>query len=435
MLLVYTPNLTSRVEYIVNYVLGDLVGVKYELTSDADFFKMQKGAKISYGPSSVSSHHIYSHSLLIENDIKQFNVPLNNEGEIPKLFPSAEPAFINFDVFAASFYLISRYEEYLPFKADEHGRYSSKSSIARKHNFLHQPVVNLWAQELKVKLQNTFPTLSFKERKFEFINTFDIDNAFAYKAKPVWRKFASFARGLLLFQFDEVAQRLAVWFGGKKDPYDTYDLIVETHKKFNLNSIMFFLLGDYAVLDKNISHQNKAMQKLIEKISTHMKLGIHPSYKSNSQPNLVLTEKERLQEIVDKPVIDSRQHYLKLTFPDTYNNLIVSGIKHDYTLGYADDWGFRAGTCVPFYYYNLVENKSTDLLLHPNIIMEGTFKHYLKYPVKKSIAEIEKAIDEVFGVSGVFISLWHNESLSENKNWKNWSTVYLKMVEYIANKR
>ncbi|MBT8195651.1 MAG: hypothetical protein HKO56_08335 [Bacteroidia bacterium] len=434
MLLVYTPNITSRIEYIVSYVLGELVGVKYVLTSDLDFFKKQEDAKISYAPNSESSNHIYSHSLLFETGVKQFDVPINKDEELPKLFPSEVNAFLNFDVFAASFYMISRYEEYLPFKADKHGRFTSDLSKAGKHNFLHKPVVNLWAAELKNKLQETFSSLEFKERKFQFINTFDIDNAYAYLGKGFLRNHGAWVRASWTRKFSENIERVAVWRGKRKDPYDTYDTITTINKKYNLNSIVFFLLGNYSSFDKNLSHKTELLQELIKRLSKEMKIGIHPSYKSNRKPKQIAIEKQRLENILGESITSSRQHYLKLSFPSTYRNLIINGIKEDYTLCYADDWGFRAGTCVPFYFYDLSEELITHLKLFPTTIMEATFRYYLGYRFEKTSTEIEKAIDEVYNVNGTFISLWHNESLSENSIWKGWSNIYFKMIDYVTQK-
>ena len=435
MLLVYIENITPRISYTFDYVFNQLLGVDYKLESDIEKFKQHSEPKFSYGPEKVFSNHLLSHSLLFENDIKKMDLEVATLKNLTVLFPTNKDSLLKFDIFSAVFYMISRYEEYLPYHADEHGRFTSDLSIASKHGFLNQPVVNLWALQLKEKLQNLFPSLIFKNRKFKFVNTFDVDNAYAYKGKPLWRKLGSAIRALLRLKFSEVGERMAVWFANRDDPYDTYDLILNMHKGHKLNSIMFFLVGNYSSVDKNISHQSKILQQLITRISKEMKVGIHPSYKSNRNSELVQIEKERLALITGVTIDTSRQHYLKLIFPDTYRNLLKSGIKFDYTLSYADNWGFRAGTCVPFYFFDLKINTVTELLLYPNTIMEATFKYYLKQSPEKALAEIKKAVDAVYNVDGTFISLWHNESLSENSIWKGWSRVYTGMVDYIMKKQ
>lgn len=435
MLFIFVEKLTPRVQYVFNYVFNDLLRIDYELVNNLEKFNSYNGPKLSYGSLKITSNHIFSASLLFENEIKKIEWPINVNGKIPKLFPVESRALIDFDIFSAIFFMISRYEEYLPFEPDNHGRFTSNQSVAFKYNFLRIPIVNIWAEELKQAIKIAYPEITFEKRKFEFINTFDIDNAFAYKSKPLWRKLGSLIRSLSLFDFNNVQKRFLVWFGKEKDPYDTFELILDTHQKFGFNSIMFFLLGDYGSHDKNVSSKNKTLQSLIQKMNVSMNIGIHPSYNSNSKPEMLGLEKERLENITKSKINSSRQHYLKLNFPSTYLNLIQNGITKDFTLSYADDWGFRAGTCVPFSFFNLENNEATNLVLYPNTIMEATFKYYLKLSPEEAQNEIRNAIDEVYKVGGTFISLWHNESLSDTGNWKGWRNVYLNMIDYVNKKR
>ena len=435
MLIIYTDNITPRVKYTFDYVFNELLGVDYKPESDLEKYNHYSGPKISYGPNEISSNHLLSHSLLFEDDLKKTDVQVATNKNLTVLFPTNKESLLSHDIFSAVFFMISRYEEYLPFNADKHGRFTSDQSIAGKNKFLRKPVVNLWAEQFKEKLQEIYPILNFRNRKFEFINTIDIDNAYAYKGKSLWRKVGSLLRAVLVLDFVQISERFGVWFANRKDPYDTYDLIIRTHQKNNLNSIIFFLLGNYSSVDKNISHRSKVMHLLVNRISAKMKIGIHPSYLSNTNNGMVQIEKKRLEEISGKSVDVSRQHFLKLRFPGTYENLLESGIKFDYSMSYADDWGFRAGTCIPFYFFNLKSNAETDLLLYPNTIMEATFKYYLKLSPDKAFEEIKIAIDTVYKAGGTFVSLWHNESLSENKIWVGWSKVYSEMVDYIIGMR
>ena len=64
-------------------------------------------------------------------------------------------------------------------------------------------------------------------------------------------------------------------------------------------------------------------------------------------------EKMRLENIINTPVTFSRQHFLRLSIPETYQNLIDLDIEEDYTMGYAKYAGFRASTCTPFYFFDL----------------------------------------------------------------------------------
>jgi hypothetical protein len=198
--------------------------------------------------------------------------------------------------------------------------------------------------------------------------------------------------------------------------------------KYKLNTIYFFLFGDYGVNDKNISIENKEFRKLIKSIADEAEVGIHPSYNSNKFRNKLELEIKNLGKVIKRDISKSRQHFLKLTFPQTYQHLFENDITDDYTMGYASEVGFRAGTCTPFYFYNIDLEIETKLRIHPFQVMEATLFYYMKLSPEESIIEISNIIEEVKEVEGTFVSLWHNETLSNSKQWQGWTNVYENMI-------
>ena len=106
------------------------------------------------------------------------------------------------------------------------------------------------------------------------------------------------------------------------------------------------------------------------------------------------------------------------------------GITDDYTMGYASEPGFRAGTCTPFYFYDLKNEAETSLKIHPFCLMEATFKYYKDISPERAIEQMKPIIDEVKNVNGTLYTLWHNEFLSDVKDFKGWKRVFEEMVEY-----
>jgi len=169
-----------------------------------------------------------------------------------------------------------------------------------------------------------------------------------------------------------------VIFNKTSDPYDTYGYQMEIHKQYSISPIYFFLLGDYGLNDKNIPFKNKTFQSLIKYISDYCEVGIHPSYASNSNIEILTEEISRLQKITHRNTSKSRQHFLKLNLPNTYRNLIDNDIEADYTMGYAEKSGFRASICSPFYFYDLDTELETKLQIFPFTIMEATYQLYAR---------------------------------------------------------
>ncbi|OQY03281.1 MAG: hypothetical protein B6I20_05380, partial [Bacteroidetes bacterium 4572_117] len=282
---------------------------------------------------------------------------------------------------------------------------------------------------LKKELQNHFPELEFKDREFNFISTIDIDNAYAYLHKGILRALSSSVKLLFSLKLIEFAEKIRVHLGKTKDPYDSYTFLQKIHDKYNVQAIYFFLTAKYSKYDKNISPDNKQFQYLVQLISQGSEIGIHPSYASNGAASYVKLEKKKLEKLSGEIITKSRQHFLILKFPETYRNLVKIGIKEDYSMGYASVTGFRAGTCTPFYFFDLVANKPEKLKIIPFALMDVGLRDYNKLEIENASKEIEKIIRNVKKINGLFVSLWHNESLGNKKRWKNWKIVYEKMIK------
>jgi hypothetical protein len=136
-----------------------------------------------------------------------------------------------------------------------------------------------------------------------------------------------------------------------------------------------------------------------------------------------------LRSVLNKDISSSRQHFLRIVLPSTYRNLIEQDITDDYSMGYAALPGFRAGICTPFNFYDLDLEIETKLRIHPFAVMDGTLNDYLGLTPADAIDHIKALIKEVKKVDGTFISLWHNESLSDQKRWKGWKRVYEQLIK------
>jgi hypothetical protein len=409
----------------------DILGIDFTLTDNVDDFKKSDLPKLSYTLNPIGDEVFFtSRNLLFESGITEQNISLFDYNSSKVFFATGKASALPFDVFAASFYLVSRYEEYLPHIRDEHDRFDAKDSLAFLNGFLHKPVVNTWALWIKDILKIKYPELIFPQKKYQFTSTIDIDNAYAYREKGFTRSLGGYLKSLSKFDIKEIKQRTRVLLGLEKDPYDTYEYQLEILKKYKFKSVYFFLLGDYGVNDKNLPIESKEFQSLIKMLGDYAEVGIHPSYGSNKSKEQLKKEVNRLSKVLHRDVTKSRQHFLKLTLPETYRNLIDLDITDDYTMGFASQVGFRASICTPFNFYDLDMELETKLKIHPFAIMEGTLKYYMNVSPKDAMSKIKPLIDEVKAVDGEFMSLWHNDTLNNQKLWLGWQKVYEEMADY-----
>ena len=400
-LLIYTETITPRIEYIFDFIFRDFSGIEFQITSDLSFFKNSDLPRIHF------SKHLFVHEINFSMD----DIFLENDIFSTTNYHSLNPI-------GKCFYWLSRYEEYIaqPNQFDEHHRFLGSDLD------YSQPTVDLICIEIQKQIKEKYPTLQFKEREFKQINTHDVDYAWKYLHHSPTIKYGSLAKKVVKSDFKNLKHQINVLTGQENDPYNTFDYYRSLAEKHQIETIFFWLLGDYSTFDKNHSHQNKKQIELIRSVSTWAKIGTHPSYQSNSSENQLKEEINRLNHILKQPIKSSRQHFIKLNFPRTYQQLLTNGIREDFTMGFPHKIGFRAGTSTPFKWFDLSKNQSTLLTIFPFVAMDITLRNYLKLTPQEAIKELNRLKQTIKKVNGTFITLFHQSNLAED--WLPWKKVY-----------
>jgi hypothetical protein len=430
-ILIYSAKATPRLLYICDLLFSDLLGLDFEITTDKETFLREPGAKINYSNESFGNDlFINASSLLFEHHINPQKIEVKEWNGSKVFFLSEKKAKLPYDPLATAFYMVSRYEEYLHFDADEFGRFTAEDSLAFKENFLNTPIVNHFALHLKGALLQRFPHLKITENNFRFLLTYDIDQAYAYREKGWLRTSGGIIKSLIKGNIKAINERISVLQHKENDPFDTFDWQFKLHKNLSLNPHYFLLLGDYNKYDNNINWKNAALQKLIKKLSGHYPVGIHFSIASNKKKLLLQKEITRLENITGKQINTSRQHFLMLKFPETYERLIACGITQDYSMGYSSQLGFRAGIASPFYFYDLKKEEKTRLKIYPFAVMDATLFYYLNYTADTAFEKTISMIDEVKKAGGLFIFLAHNDLLNDTISKSGWRENFEKIIRH-----
>jgi hypothetical protein len=425
--LVYALHVSARLSYILSVLFPGAV-----ITNSKEQFINFNGVKINYSPERMGDDSLWvvPYGLLEEKEIRLQTIDCFEWEGVKAFFKTCGD--LPFDLFSAAFYLLSRYEEYLPHELDEYGRYSHTNSIAYKEGFLKLPLVHLWLLSFERELKKRGFNSKFKiqNSKFSFVPTYDIDIAYSYLHKPIWKNVLGFYRDLLRGKFEQVMERGNVYSGRKPDPFDVFAWMDELHAKYHLNPVYFFLTivkrGKY---DKNLLAGSKALQSLYKNLARKYVAGIHPSWQSGTEEWLMGKEIETLKSIIQKPVTLSRNHYLRFTIPHTYRRLVAAGITDDYSMAYGGVNGFRASYAMPYRWYDLERESATSLMIHPFCFMEATSSFNQGYSAEQAREEIQYYYDTVKHVDGEFITLFHNHFLTEQPEWVEWRRMYADFLE------
>lgn len=411
MITIYTTETTTRLSYTVAEIFGNRLGLTPRFTTQVDEFKASTGLKINYSNTALGEGlHIIPQELLFSEGITQQYPDVITDEQWHTLIWPNKGGDIPFDLFAATFYLLTRYEEYTITERDTHNRFTAQHSLAYAHHFLEVPLVDVWCEELKNILIKIKPDQSFKKHKYQQIITIDVDFAFKYAGLSPIKWLGKLAKNLLNFDLKEAVLQLKSTLNNQHDPYNTYDFINETTQG---QAAYFILMSNNGGFDKNINPKSKALKKLVTKLQKEaVWIGLHPSYASNQKASVVMQEKAQLEHILQTKIIHARQHFLKVELPNTYQTLANQGVLYDYSLFYAEHPGFRASTCLPFTFFNLQENVFTGLTIMPTCIMDTTLQYYKNLAQHKWPEEHHKFAHIVKSYDGIFISLWHNNTFA-----------------------
>ncbi|TKC56880.1 hypothetical protein FBD94_22025 [Pedobacter hiemivivus] len=333
-LLVYVPQLSPRIKYIFSFIFNDILKTEIGFTQDQEEFTKSNLPKFSYAPQPIGEELFFkSTNLLLEHKLTEQQIKITTFGGIKVPFP-VQKSTLPFDVFAASFYFLSRYEEYLVISDQKHKHYPAESSLQYQLDILKLPIIDGWALILKNILAKHFPSLSFGSKHFSF--------------DPIY-----------------------------------VDHPPPKTKDSNIVSNTITYLRTF--IDKTRTKRKERLAD-ISRVIADMQ---HYGFVQN--PRFFIPQKN--------------EHHIgsNIHIPKSYVKLIKHKVQNDYSMYYHNHPGFRAGTCSPFYWYDLQLDKNTQLLLHP---VAATDIALLNNKTREDLLlQINELIDSVKLVNGNFYFL------------------------------
>ncbi|GIV26706.1 MAG: hypothetical protein KatS3mg027_0520 [Bacteroidia bacterium] len=410
-IIVFSPYHTNtRLIHTLNFIFHRIWQKNYILTNNIDEFTLSDKLKINY-----SENHI-------EKCINVYPTPLitnYTKAPISPDFHITQNSFYPEDIFAKIFFFISRYEEwFFPFQSDDHQRFEKHCSVFKDE--LNRPLVDENIHNFKQFIQKLYP--HFKTPYyFQTIYTFDLDNILAFKGKSQLRTTGALLKHLLKREHHLFSERIKTLFLNKEDPFiDVYHFIKQLSQKHPV--IFFILCKSSTKFDRAANTQHPHTISTLQYLQSFAHIGLHPSYDSYLDEKKISNEKKHLENIIQTKILASRQHYLRMNISTTPKLLLKSGIQYDFTMGFASDTGWRAGTSYPFYYYDFETETSTNLLFIPFQVMDGAYFNYQKISIENSIQHLQNIYQTVQKFGGYFIPLFHEITLSPlfNKDAKQW---------------
>ncbi|WP_406824467.1 DUF7033 domain-containing protein [Pedobacter sp. KACC 23697] len=420
-LIIFSNILTPRIKYIFNFIFKEILKAEIEFTGNSQYFLQSEHLKISYGDEPLGEELFFkSTPLLFSNKLEEIKLKTVSFGEYQVPFPVDRSA-LPFDVFAASFFMISRYEEYLHQRNTE-GVFKASKSYQHKWRVLQKPIIDEWALIIKSLIRKKHPDFKFQEKKFKHEPTIHFSlltyfpEGFLNRAKFIFSAVFKKENNYLNAQFDRLT---GVGINNEQVLEQVEEMLAL--KKSNPLYFVDFpdVPMDYIRTDR------------ISKTLNNQSVGLLRPCASDKQKMTEIKEDlVKLKKIQLNLIPLTSQQLDALKFPICYLNILNSGITADYSMGYDHVMGFRAGTCTPFNWYDLQLEKVTPLVVNSYCLTD----HILQFLTREAaLKEIHQYIDAVKVVNGTFYSSWSLKSLSDHPKYKKLKSLFKEMLHYAGN--
>ena len=434
--------------YIVSLIFREYLGLDINIQYGTTQYSIE--IKLANGKELLFEDHLFNifpHPLsyLEKKNVPQKTIFINNDGNsfisepnLPLLFGrdlldvGADKIICGIDIVASIFFMLTRWEEYANPARDQYNRFPGSASIAVKNNFIHRPIVNEYVEMLWNMLKYLGINQKRKKRKFKALITHDVD------LPLLWKSPFSFIKkigGDLIKRnsLKDTAYSLKSYTNyirdKSKDPYDTFDELMDLSETCGLKSHFFFLCGGQHKEDNGLPPSHPFIKNLLKKINDrgHI-IGFHPSFDSFNNEDIFNRELNDLKKISPQPIKYGRQHFLRFEAPNTWRLWENAGMEWESSMYYPDAPGFRCGTCYDFPVFDVLARKELKLREQPLIAMEVSWIAYKEYSPEKMFAEIKELADRVKKYKGTFTFLWHNSSFNTT-SWLKYKPVYSKVLE------
>ena len=407
-------NIAER-KYILDVVFIEFLGLDYQLEVASNDYEII----LSNNKKLIIKDKFFNNYPNTLEYLKQENIP-NSIKEL--------------DMFAACFFMLTRWEEYVNKTRDEHNRFPAYASLAYKEGFLDKPIVNELIEEFKQQLLQLDNSLVFKEQEFKLVLTHDVDAIYRWKNLVQVLRVAVgdlIKRKNIKLAFDRVLEYIFIKKGLKKDPFDTFDWLMDVSESVGVKSRFYFMSGGITEHDNRYKIDEEKSLEIIEKIKNRNHIiGIHPSYNAYNNFEQLKKEKKFLEQMTNQKIIEGREHYLRFEVPTTWQIWEDNRMHLDSTCGYADREGFRCGTGDEFSVFNILTRKKLNLKERALIFMDDNHHSYDNISIEESYQRVKKLIELSKNHHSTITLLFHNSIFINNKKI-NFRKLYNDILESV----
>ena len=320
-------------------------------------------------------------------------------------------AVIGLDIFASTFFMLTRLEESL-LGREEKGDCDESQLFCVRRGIHQRPIVNEYADFIRKLLPSD---ISLLMRNYEVVLSHDVDGfltpSWFQIAKDIVKQTIHGApknKVLNLTWKEEIKYKRAF-----PSAYSQFELYTALTEKYNIPEWFYFKVCGKGETEATYLFDDKqtidVVEKLKRKNNPNFVLGFHPSQNMFGKKEQWDKEVSRITDLIKETPNHGRNHHLlynheTLRMWESISNspLDISNCVFHYRQG------FRSGVCVPYHLFDLYQRQEMSLVEHPCQIMDTVIRYNGKTKSDdERWCDIQTVVEQVKKYQGELVLTWH----------------------------
>lgn len=430
-------NNQSERTYIIKVLFEDYLGLKCNINfnNDVTDYIIEFGENRIVFEDHFFKHFVDELSYLSSENIPESFSKLSGDA-LPVIF-GREIIEINtneircgLDIFASSFFLLTRWEEFVLPKRSDGLRCDENATFLVKNGLANRPIVNEYLNliidffaHFNIKLQPS--------RNFTIFQTHDVDwvhlSTFTALLKNIRKMVLSqklYRKSWLIF-WKYLYYRLTF-----SNPFDSFGDFMDFSDRYELKNAFYFKTCTKGEKGYTYDYNDRGVKNIIANILRRgHQIGFHPSENTHQNENQIKVEYERLTKISSEAK-GGRQHHL-LYDSNTLKTWDRFKLGYDSGYGFQFRNGFRCGICFDFPVFDVYKREQLALREIPFLIMDTAFLRKKSSPAEM-LKESKEIIDIVRKYNGILCTVWHT-NMFKTLERKKYVETYYRIIQYALN--
>lgn len=333
-----------------------------------------------------------------------------------KYVENEESITIGLDIFASTFFMLTRWEESL-LGREEKGDCDENQLFAVKMNIYQRPIVHEYEELLRLLFSDC--GMTFRERKYNVVMSHDVDGFLT----PSYRDVVKSVIRQLRYGPPKNKVLNLTWKEKLKykrtfpDAFCQFEMYTSLCRNYDIPEWFYFKVcdtGEEECTYKYDAIETKEVVKRLKKENNpKIMLGFHPSQSTLGNEKQWDKEQDRINSLIGYAPEIGRNHHLLSNYKmlRMWEKMAKNVLEGDLEISncvFHNKIGYRSGMAIPYHLFDIYERRPMKLREHPCQVMDTVIRYHRKDKTEKEIwEEIKPVVESTKKYECELVLTWH----------------------------